>query len=849
MTASPATPAASFSALDATSLFSLATVTNYPLGAAPVIDPFQLIGVLEGSQFTASAQGLVGFGTLLSTGATVAVVVMGWQWSLFVTTYLASYHLLASVPFTYPNKPVSPPPQFDYGYSTQYGLFRSSIWALVQRAKSTVEQFKDQMPLITVGYGPSAPLAQLAALDLQPGNSYNDKASPITSVACYAFSCAAAGDAQFAASYGQCVPATYLVNLSTSQNAPVDLYPTVSGSPGIYLPAGQAQGLSQPVPGFVCPWLEREWYNYRNSLNAAEAEAQGSPPPPIPPNGSGVDAGSIVPANPAGYDPTLAYNFTLLCSATYSLFEHPGMDLDLPEPWSWVQSFADSNKTIWAALFTAPGSLVVAFRGPDTLAETNSIFGDQVFSLDPGYTGVLQPYAALYQQLRQSVRNALQQVGTSSQTVYVTGHCGGGALASLALYDLVTNPLSSVNVDAAYTYGAPPVGDTGFASTFATSCGSKSYQIARPLDIFPKLFSSTCKIVATPIALNGGLADTRNCFTYHTLAVYSALLNPYSLQAPIEKSSSVNRSYQQGLQSRTISWDEVHKCVLDTAANHGRITLSWAKARSWVEPTHYSEDGVGYLGVQDVVVQPGHELVIEAPHQQDLQIVARSISMGAGSKLTVTTGCRLWAGELRAISGSTGGDTSNPPRIVVVGADGTEGVSGANGLPGPSGGEGSAGGTGSNGVDGGYGSDGAACPSAIFLVGRISGVFTVISHGGNGGTGGAGGHGGSGGMGGWLADGQMAAGGNGGNGGSGGPGGNGGNGATVTIAYDVMEPGAQIVIDTPHSEGGAGGVSGAGGSGGSGDPTGIPGAPGSVGVAGHQGSASNVVLQQRPLDA
>lgn len=846
MTQPHVVPAAGFSLLDATSLFSLATVASYPLGTAPVIDPFQLIGVLKGSQFTATAQGLVGFGTLLSTGGTVAVVVLGWQWTQFLTNYFSSYHRLAGLPFSYPNQPTQPPPQFDYGYSTQYGLFRSSIWTLIQQAKSTVEQFKDQMPLITIGYGPSAPLAQLAALDLQPGNSYNGKSSPVTSIACYAYSCPAAGDSQFAASYGQCIPASYLVNRATSQNAPVDLYPTVSGPLGVYTPAGQIQGLAQPVPGFVCPWLEREWYGYQNALNAAEAESQGLPLPLQPlPGGGGVDAGSIKPANPPGYDPTLAYNFTLLCSAVYSLYEHPGMALNLPEPYSWVQSICDSSNNIWAALFTAPGSLVVAFRGPDTWAETNSILGNQTLSLDPGYTGVLDPYAKLYQELRQRIRSVLQQVGASSQTVYLAGHCGGGGLASLALYDLVTNPLSSLAVGALYTYGAPPIGDTGFASVFAAGCGSKSYQIARPLDIFPKLFSSTWRTVGAAIALNGGLADTRDCFTYHTLAVYSDLLNMYAVSPSLEKKPDVDRSYQKGLESRGLPWDEVHKCVLNTAANRGRITFSWARARSWVEPTHYSEDGTGYLGVQDVEVQPGHELLIEAPHQQQLQIVARSIRMGSGSKLRVTTGCRLWVGELRADSGSA----SNPPRIVVVGADGARGMPGADGFSGQSGSEGSAGGNGCTGVDGGYGADGAACPNVVFLVGTIGGVFLTVSHGGAGGSGGDGGNGGSGGIGGWHNDGQMASGGHGGDGGAGGMGGNGGDGAEVILAYDTMEPGAQIIVETPHSLGGSGGAGGRGGAGGAGTPGGGPGAMGSAGTTGRSGSPSTVVLQQRPRDA
>jgi Lipase (class 3) len=850
MTHSVAAPAAPFSALDATSLFSLVTVANYPLGTAPVIDPFQLIGVLQKGQFTATAQGLVGFGTLLSTGTTVAVVVMGWQWQLFLANYLNSYHVLSPLQFTYPGKPAQPPPQFDYGYVNQYGLFRNSIWSLIQRAKSSVQQFQSQMPLITLGYGPAAPLAQLAALDLQPGNSYNGNASPVTSVACYAYSCPAAGDAAFSASYTQCVPATYMVNITTPANAPVDIYPTVSGPPNTYMPAGMAQGLAQPVPSFICPWLEREWYYYGNSLNAAVAQAEGEEPPTPPVIPPGTDTATVVPPNPPGYQPTQAYTLTQLCSAVYSYFEHPGLSFSLPQPFSWAQNFTDSNNNIWASLFYAPGQIVVAFRGPDTWAETNTIFGDQTLSLDPNYTGVLNPYATLYAQLRSAIRSAIQQIGTSSQTVYFAGHCGGGGLASLALFDMVTAPVGTLAAGGVYTFGAPPIGDTGFASTFASACGAKSYQLARPLDIVPKLLANNYRTVATTMALNGGLADTRNCFTYHTLAVYSALLNQYTLefQAPhARENNGMDEHYQQGLASRGIPWKEVTKCQLDTASNQGSVVLSWAKNHSYVEAGHYGADGTGYLGLQDVVVQPGHELVIEAPHQQSMQVVARTLTMGAGSKLTVSTGCKLWVSELRGAAAGTAA-ASNPSTIYVVGAPGVPGPAGPSGQAGANGGQGMPGGNGGYGAPGGAGSNGGACPNASFIVDTISGLFTVVSYGGAGGNGGAGGAGGNGGMGGWMSGGQMAPGGSGGFGGQGGAGGSGGAGGTVTITYGTIEPGAQIVVNTPASTAGAGGQGGPGGAGGNGNPAGRSGQTGNVGPTGNSGTPSVVILQQKVPD-
>ncbi|WP_446744545.1 lipase family protein [Silvibacterium acidisoli] len=855
MTQSNATPAAAFSALDATSLFSLATVVNYPMGKAPVIDPFQLVGVMQPTQYTATAQGLVGFGTLLSTGATVAVAVMGWQWASFLAKYSDSLHVLSSLMFTYPNMPAQPPPSFDYGYSLQYNLFRQSLWKLIQTTKSTVLQFKTVMPLVTIGYGPSAPLAQLAALDLQPGNSYTPPGgskitSPITSVGCYAYSCPAAGDAAFASSFNQCVPAAYSVNLSTSSNNPVDVYPTVSGPASAgYTAAGQAQGLSAVVPEPVCPWLEREWYNYGNSLNAAEAVEAGESVPTIPGQQPGVDTGNIVPAAPAGYDVNLAYNFTLLCSAVYSLYEHPADALNLPDPYSLVQSFADSSGDLWAAMFTAPGMLVVAFRGPDTWAETNSIFGDPTLSFD-NPSGVLNSYLTLFQQLQPAIWDALNSVGISAQTIYLTGHCGGGCLASLALYTLIKNPLPGLTVGPLYTYGAPPVGNSGFATTFNAACATQSFQIARPKDIFPKLFSTTLRTTGTTIQLNGGLADTRNCFSYHDIAVYAALLDPESssLKVPMELSASgAEQSYRQKLKATQLSYQsDVHKCVLNTNENRGQIILSWDKGRSWLPATQYDGDGVAHLGLQDVLIQAGHELRIEAPHQQKIHVAARSILMGPGSKLTINTGCKLAAGELRAVPNSS---SAQPPTILVVGPDGTNGAPGFTGSNGSPGGQGMAGGTGCAGSNGGYGANGGACPDTQFSFHTLSGTISVVCHGGAGGSGGAGGNGGAGGTGGWLDGGRMAPGGSGGCGGNGGLGGNGGAGGTVTISYVEMEPGTILNIDTTPAPGGSGGAGGAGGNGGYGGPPGLNGTPGTSGQPGAPGTDSKVVMIQQAQDS
>ena len=84
----------------------------------------------------------------------------------------------------------------------------------------------------------------------------------------------------------------------------------------------------------------------------------------------------------------------------------------------------------------------------------------------------------------------------------------------------------------------------------------------------------------------------------------------------------------------------------------------------------------------------------------------------------------------------------------------------------------------------------------------------------------------------------------GGNGGGGGTAGNGGNGSVVTVLYQTMESGTQVVLRNYPAQGGAGGMGGAGAAGGSGSPPGMGGVAGPHGAGGAPGQPGRLVLQQ-----
>jgi hypothetical protein len=289
----------------------------------------------------------------------------------------------------------------------------------------------------------------------------------------------------------------------------------------------------------------------------------------------------------------------------------------------------------------------------------------------------------------------------------------------------------------------------------------------------------------------------------------------------------------------------VNKCVVNTAGTSGKVVLSWDPTQSFVVPSRYLVDGTACIGMQDVVVQAGHEMSVESPHGQKMVVVARSLQLGAGSVLRLTTGTTLRLGELRAQAPDPSGVQQQSPVIVVQGSTGTSGQNGSSGSQGPDGGMGQNGYSGSNGGNGGPGSNGGNAPMQTIAVGTLSGVFQVTISGGAGGNGGLGGNGGRGGNGGVNPSrGGLLAGGNGGFGGQGGSGGNGGNGSVVTVLYQTMESGTQVVFRNYPAPGGMGGTGGAGATGGMGAPPGVGGWTGATGAAGAPGQVGKLILKQ-----
>ncbi len=142
------------------------------------------------------------------------------------------------------------------------------------------------------------------------------------------------------------------------------------------------------------------------------------------------------------------------------------------------------------------GELVAAIRGTDTILEwmhdaefllvRNPVAGGEGMTED-GFT-------AIYKSLRVG-RNAKAQTaiaaiggylqpGGKAQSVTVTGHSLGGALATLLTLDVALN--TSCRTPTAYTFASPRSGDPSFAATFDGAVQA-SFRVCNSLDLVPKL--------------------------------------------------------------------------------------------------------------------------------------------------------------------------------------------------------------------------------------------------------------------------------------------------------------------------------------------------------------------------
>jgi hypothetical protein len=402
-----------------------------------------------------------------------------------------------------------------------YGNARAAVWSSLA-ALYSVPGYGSTFPILCVGYGPAALVAQLAALDLRPGQTGPagmTQKSPASDIGCYAFSVAPLGDATFTPLANKAVSGSYPVNATGT-----DLWPVPLGLPAGLQTLGSTQSVSAVVPSTAdTPWYDR--------TPAVYGQAFGYGPPT--PAGAGT-----LGTQPTGFDPRLAAALARLNISTYALCQHPSGSVTVPAPYQVIASVSPSGQSWtnlpWAVLYKNPATnaLVIAIRGPTTIVETGTANGSG-YPTRPSWLntgrisdGVLDLASLLAAPLATAL--AGQPAYTS---VYYTGHDYGASAAGVLAYQAKAQVLTNLPVPSAiYGFGCQPFGDYVFTNTvYPPLLGTVTYQVQRPSDVLTmRTGSGYTYVVGAPVSLSGGEISTANSTSYHAAALYAQLLNAWA---------------------------------------------------------------------------------------------------------------------------------------------------------------------------------------------------------------------------------------------------------------------------------------------------------------------------------
>ncbi|MBF5094973.1 hypothetical protein F1643_11195 [Azospirillum sp. INR13] len=843
-----------YSATTANALLDLVDIAGGDLSQAYLPANLNLVTTFaKGSVTSGGGQGFLATGTMAGIDGPVAVLAVAVNWPAFISFFEQSLLTTTTTPPPYLNVG-SNDSLIAQGYSLAYNAIHTQIWTAISKLK-LVPGFTSNVPLLVVGMGPAGPLAQLAALDLRPGQTGPDGSggsmtSPVGAAGCYSFSTPAYGNTSYAAAVTAALGSVFLCNLNG-----IDFYPSIAGAPTDFAFSGAAQTLTASVPTSDVPWLERTPAFYQT--------AYGAPQPQLP------GGGTVTPV--PGYSGDLAYTLALLTTATYGRFQHPDLSQPLPSGYTRAADVVVNGVT-WASIYSSGDRTVVASRGACSWIELLAFMGNESLLPLPWFTSggrILQGLYAFYPSYATALFTALSAVpGVAGKPLVFAGHDFGGALAALAAYNLALVPYSGIpSATAVYGFGTVRFGDYAFQSAYQTALGGVSYQLLLPNDVIAaNQGMSVMAPLPTTMRLSGGMLSPVNSTTGHALALYTSLLNPQasaSAQSLVamrpaagSRAALTANARRLGLLAATaaprivaatepeltpflsrmvefygLNPGHLAGPVLDTADHQGRIVLSADPRVSALAPAQVFAGGSRVFATNTIMVRTGQTLHIGSPDSQPLRLIAGSILLEPGATLSVESTAHLTVGSMTSMAASA----TDTPNIIVQGANGAGGAAGWPGATGASGAPGYPGGNGGTGASGTWGANGAMPSAFTFFVGNISGTFVTRVTGGQGGSGGQGGNGGAGGNGG-----SGAAGGQGGNGGAGGQGGNGANGTTILIRYDTMDPGTTVVFQDFGGLRGPGGGGGKGGAGGAGQPPGTSGNPGNPGQQGQPGKPSTL---------
>ncbi|KPK24015.1 MAG: hypothetical protein AMK69_16800 [Nitrospira bacterium SG8_3] len=177
-------------------------------------------------------------------------------------------------------------------------------------------------------------------------------------------------------------------------------------------------------------------------------------------------------------------NALLLAKAALLAYQSPESIKPEVEKWGYAQFAFIDRKDTQVFLAGNPEMILVAFRGtePQTLQDWMT---DAQIKRKPGpygkvHRGFLQALQAVWPEI-QKIINKWQ---TQAQSLWVTGHSLGAALATLAV---ATFGEEAKPVHGLYTFGQPRVGGKAFARNFDLDFQSRTFRFVNNNDVVTRV--------------------------------------------------------------------------------------------------------------------------------------------------------------------------------------------------------------------------------------------------------------------------------------------------------------------------------------------------------------------------
>lgn len=200
------------------------------------------------------------------------------------------------------------------------------------------------------------------------------------------------------------------------------------------------------------------------------------------------------------FDGDRAHELALLVQESYAQFEQQSAKTwSIPNEYQLIQELSqDSKSQLFGFVAQKDKDLYIIIRGTRTIYEwfNNTVisYTKHISLNDKQWGETTKGFSSIYLELRKYIKNGVKQSNGTFNRVFVSGHSLGGALATLAIPDLIDLgiPASAITV---YTFASPRAGDRDFSQKI-NKTGIQHWRIANTEDIVPALPGATANIIS-----------------------------------------------------------------------------------------------------------------------------------------------------------------------------------------------------------------------------------------------------------------------------------------------------------------------------------------------------------------